>query len=161
MTERADNALAELKTISDSSTRIYDGLSSEKKAAFFQLVQHPVQATYVLANMWMSSGINNLRASQARISANTFADQVEDLFEQDFALETQYHQLLNGVYGFRMFSFSACLIIRIRKMGPYDGSNTRYVLLLAATNGEYVCCFRCIKATHCHPDHFHNVGCLL
>ncbi|KAJ3491899.1 hypothetical protein NLI96_g361 [Meripilus lineatus] len=98
----ADNALAELKTISDSSTRIYDGLSSEKKAAFFQLVQHPVQATYVLANMWMSSGINNLRASQARISANTFADQVEDLFEQDFALETQYHQLLNGKWDHMM-----------------------------------------------------------
>lgn len=101
---RADNVLADLKSISDSSTRIYNGLSSDKKAAFFQLVQHPVQASYVLANMWISSGINNMRASQARISANTFADQVEDLFDQDFALETQYHQLLDGTYtptGFR------------------------------------------------------------
>ena len=48
--------------------------------------------------MWISAGINNLRASQARLSTNNYADQVESLFEQDFALEQQYHSLLNGAW---------------------------------------------------------------
>jgi hypothetical protein len=93
---RAENALAELKNMSAISTRLYDSISSEKKAAFFQLVHHPIQATLTLANMWISAGTNNLRASQARLSANDFANQTETLFEQDYDLEVEYHQLLDG-----------------------------------------------------------------
>lgn len=126
--------LAELKSSSDSSTRLYNALSSDKKPAFFQLVHHPIQASYTLANMWISSGINNLRASQARISANNFADEVEDLFEQDFDLETQYHQLLNGRGNLQLHCGMGCSQCH-RKMGPYDGPNTCHVLLLAAAHG--------------------------
>lgn len=94
--DRADNVLAAWKSMSDLSTSIYNSLSSDKKAAFFELVHHPVQASYTLTNMWISSGINALRASQARASANQYADAVETLFDQDYALEQQYHGLLNG-----------------------------------------------------------------
>lgn len=94
---RADTVLADWKATSDASTKIYNSLSSDKKAAFFELVHHPVQASYTVQNMWIASGFSALRASQARISANQYADQVEDLFEQDYQLEQQYHQLLNGM----------------------------------------------------------------
>jgi len=46
--------------------------------------------------MLVSAGQSLLRASQARLSANQFAYQVETLFENDFALESQYHTLLDG-----------------------------------------------------------------
>lgn len=46
--------------------------------------------------MWIASGQNLLRISQARLSANDLADQVQDLFEQDYEIATQYHQLLDG-----------------------------------------------------------------
>lgn len=46
--------------------------------------------------MWIASGMNNLRASQARLSTNDLATQVESLFAQDYDLEVQYHQLLDG-----------------------------------------------------------------
>ncbi|KAI0826133.1 hypothetical protein BC629DRAFT_1276143 [Irpex lacteus] len=98
----AESALDLLKNMSDASTRLYNSISSEKKAAFFQLVQHPIQATYTLANMWISAGINNLRASQARLSANNFANQTEALFDQDYDLEVEYHQLLNGKWDHMM-----------------------------------------------------------
>lgn len=49
-----------------------------------------------LANMWIAAGTNNLRASQARISANNLKAQVETLFEADYALEVDYHSLLDG-----------------------------------------------------------------
>ncbi len=88
--------LSDWKNLSDLSTTIYNSLSSDKQAAYFQMVHHPVQASYTLTNMWISAGINNMRASQARLSTNDYADQVETLFEQDYDLEQQYHQLLDG-----------------------------------------------------------------
>nr|BCT97380.1 xylan a-1,2-glucuronidase [Irpex lacteus] len=98
----ADTVLADWKATSDASTKIYNSLSSDKQAAFFELVHHPVQASYTVQNMWIASGFSALRASQARISANQYADQVEDLFEQDYQLEQQYHQLLNGKWDHMM-----------------------------------------------------------
>ncbi|KAI0791027.1 hypothetical protein C8Q75DRAFT_890923 [Abortiporus biennis] len=98
----ADQALAEWQALSDASTKIYNRLSSAMKPAFFQLVHHPVQASLTLANMWISAGVNNMRASQARLSTNDYADQVEQLFAQDYDLETQYHQLLDGKWDHMM-----------------------------------------------------------
>ena len=80
------------------STAIYNSLSSAMKPSFFQLVHHPIIASYTLANMWISAGMNNMRASQARLSTNDLADQVEQLFAQDYDIQTQYHELLNGTY---------------------------------------------------------------
>ena len=48
--------------------------------------------------MWISAGLNNLRASQARLSTNNLADQVEDLFQQDYDLEVEYHSILDGKF---------------------------------------------------------------
>lgn len=116
---------------------IYNSLSPDKQPAFFELVHHPVLATATLANMWISSGINALRASQARVSANQFADDVETLFEQDYTLEQDYHQLLDGK-SLSDFHDKLLTSTHDREMGPHDGPNPRYVLLLAATDGQYV-----------------------
>ncbi|KAH8079833.1 hypothetical protein BXZ70DRAFT_1050614, partial [Cristinia sonorae] len=98
----AETVLSQWKTLSDVSTKLYNSMSSSKKPAFFQLVQHPVQASYTLAQMWIASGLNQLRASQARLSTNNYADLVEQLFEQDYDIETQYHTLLNGKWNHMM-----------------------------------------------------------
>ena len=101
--------------MSDASARLYNSISSEKKAPFFQLVQHPIQATYTLANMWISAGINNLRASQARLSANNYANLTEALFDQDYDLELQYHHLLNGIFHLLMLDFCSYIFMRSGK----------------------------------------------
>lgn len=86
--------------------------------------------------MWISSGINTLRASQARVSANQYADDVETLFEQDYSLEQEYHQLLNGKSNTSFIA--AGNMTSGREMGSYDGPDSRHVLLLAATHGQHV-----------------------
>ncbi|KAJ3487914.1 hypothetical protein NLI96_g3210 [Meripilus lineatus] len=98
----ADNVLADWKALSDASTALYNKMSSAMKPAFFQLVHHPIIASYTLANMWISAGMNNMRASQARLSTNDLADQVEQLFAQDYDIQTQYHELLNGKWDHMM-----------------------------------------------------------
>lgn len=90
--------LAGWEGLSNASTRIYNSLSSAYKPAFFQLVQHPILASYNLQNMYIYAGINNLRASQARLSANDYISQVDDLFEHDYDIELEYHTILDGVF---------------------------------------------------------------
>ena len=84
------------ETLLNASTNIYESLGTDFQPAFFETVQHPILASTTLGKMWIAQGMNNLRVSQARLSANNLADEVQDLFEQDFDIETQYHELLGG-----------------------------------------------------------------
>ncbi|KAJ2936125.1 hypothetical protein H1R20_g971, partial [Candolleomyces eurysporus] len=92
----AETVLAGWSTLLDASTRIYNSLPQNFKPAYFQLVHHPVLASNNLANMYVSAGLNSMRAVQARLSANSLADTVERLFDVDYDIETQYNGLLNG-----------------------------------------------------------------
>ncbi|KAG6856193.1 hypothetical protein H0H87_006733 [Tephrocybe sp. NHM501043] len=98
----AETVLADWDTLKAASTKIYNSLSSSYKPAFFQLVQHPVLASANVANLLVTVGLNNLRASQARLSTNDLADKAVEYFEGDFDLETQYHQLLDGKWDHMM-----------------------------------------------------------
>ncbi|KAI0369314.1 hypothetical protein BV20DRAFT_1113770 [Pilatotrama ljubarskyi] len=93
----AENVVAELQSMVAASTQLYNKLPSNAKPAFFQLLHHPILASTTLTQMWVSAGINNLRASQARLSANDYANEVENLFMQDAALEKDYHSLLDAL----------------------------------------------------------------
>ncbi|KZT00286.1 glycoside hydrolase family 115 protein [Laetiporus sulphureus 93-53] len=92
----AENKLAMWQATNVSATRIRDSLSGDMLSAYFELVYHPVQASYTLASMWIAAGMNNLRASQAFLSANKYAAVVEELFQQDWELEVEYDTQLEG-----------------------------------------------------------------
>ncbi|KAF4588751.1 hypothetical protein EYR40_010305 [Pleurotus pulmonarius] len=98
----AENVVESWEQLRDASTALYNNLPSEAKPAFFQMVQHPVVASDIVGRMLIFAGQNNMRASQARLSTNNLAVQVEDLFMQDFDLETQYHSLLDGKWDHMM-----------------------------------------------------------
>lgn len=104
---RAETILGVWTAMNESASRIYNSLPSEAQPSFFQLLYHPVQAGFTLTNMWISAGVNNMRAMQARLSANKYADTVENLFEVDYDLEEWYHGLLDGSFSF--FSSGWCL----------------------------------------------------
>ncbi|EKM52378.1 glycoside hydrolase family 115 protein [Phanerochaete carnosa HHB-10118-sp] len=98
----AEQMLADWQNLNTTAVRLYNSVSSNKQPAFFQLVLHPVQASATLGTMWIFAGINNLRASQARVSANEYKTKVEELFETDFALEEEYHSILDGKWSHMM-----------------------------------------------------------
>ena len=93
---RAENVLNGWDTLVNASTRMYNSLPSNTKPSFFQTVHHPVIASANLNRMLISAGMNNLRASQARLSTNNLADLVQELFENDYDFEVQYHTMLDG-----------------------------------------------------------------
>ncbi|KAF8154169.1 hypothetical protein B0H34DRAFT_720746 [Crassisporium funariophilum] len=98
----ADNVLAAWETLEAASTSIYNSMSSAMKPAFFQLVHHPVIASNNVAKLLVNAGLNNMRASQARLSTNQLADTVEQLFEKDYDIEQQYDTLLDGKWNHMM-----------------------------------------------------------
>ncbi|KAL5525645.1 hypothetical protein ACEPAG_6981 [Sanghuangporus baumii] len=98
----AENVVAAWDALLNSSTEIYDSLSPEFQPAFFETVQHPVLASSTLGKMWIAQGMNNLRSSQGRLSTNNLADEVEDLFTQDYNIEAQYHTILDGKWDHMM-----------------------------------------------------------
>ncbi|KAF9221732.1 glycoside hydrolase family 115 protein [Gyrodon lividus] len=92
----AEIMLQDWDTVLNASTAIYSNVSAYMQPAFFELVQHPVEASHTVATMWIYAGINSLRASQARLSANEYADKVQALFQKDYDLELEYHTILDG-----------------------------------------------------------------
>ncbi|KIK66278.1 glycoside hydrolase family 115 protein [Collybiopsis luxurians FD-317 M1] len=98
----ADRVVTQWDTLANASTEIYNKLSPDLQPSFFELVQHPVLASQTLGKMLIFAGQNNLHASQARLSANNLADQVEALFEKDYDLEVEYHSILGGKWDHMM-----------------------------------------------------------
>ena len=95
---RAERVLTDWETVANASTKIYNSLSASMQPAFFQLVHHAVMASSTLGHLWIYQGMNNLRASQARLSTNSLADLVESAFDEDYALEHEYHTILDGEF---------------------------------------------------------------
>ncbi|CAK5271250.1 unnamed protein product [Mycena citricolor] len=92
----AETMLAAWSKLVSASTAVYDNLPSAAQPAYYETVHHTVLASANLGTMMIKAGQNVLRASQARLSTNQLADEVETLFENDFSLETRYHALLDG-----------------------------------------------------------------
>ncbi|RMX80860.1 hypothetical protein D0869_07240 [Hortaea werneckii] len=92
----ADTILRRLQSLLDLATRVYGRISEEDRAAVFELILHPVKATYLYVSLQVARSRNRLYARQRRNSANRLAQEILDLFEADFDLSEEYHALLGG-----------------------------------------------------------------
>jgi hypothetical protein len=67
-------------------------LPANYRDAFFQVLLHPVKATANLHEMYQAVAWNHWHASQNNPVANSFADKVKRLYEQDSLISIQYHK---------------------------------------------------------------------
>ena len=93
---------AEWSTLVDLSTQIWNALPEDYHAAYFELIHHPVTAGWTSQTLYITAGLNQLYASQARSRTNVMADTAEALFEHDADIRDQYHQLLDGKWDHMM-----------------------------------------------------------
>lgn len=92
----AERVLKEWEDLASNATAINDKLPSEAKAAYFEMVLHPVLAGGNLHDIHISAALNRIYAGQGRNSANRMAERVLQKFDYDYELTEQYHGLLNG-----------------------------------------------------------------
>ncbi|KAH8425022.1 glycoside hydrolase family 115 protein [Aspergillus melleus] len=92
----ADNVLQEWEELVKDAQQVYDSLRPVARPAFFEMVLHPCMAGYVVTDIHITAGKNNLYAGQRRTSANALAQKALKLFKEDHELTQRYHNLLDG-----------------------------------------------------------------
>ncbi|KAF2456534.1 hypothetical protein BDY21DRAFT_347479 [Lineolata rhizophorae] len=94
--EEADNVLAEWDVLGDAARSVFNGLPSEYKPAFFEMVLHPVLGGGAVYGIQINSAKNLVYARQWRNSANTMITNMLDSFGVDHNLTVMYNDLLDG-----------------------------------------------------------------
>lgn len=94
--KEADRVLKMWEEISLKAERLKQKMPVTSQDAFYQLVYYPVIASAGVAEIYITSGKNNLYAKQGRISANDHAERVKQLFENDKVLSDFYNNNLAG-----------------------------------------------------------------
>jgi len=100
--QEAERVSEAWRTITDEAEKMNDRLPPEYRDAFYQLVLHPAKASATVAQMYIAAGRNQLYAAQGRLSANTQAERVRELFRQDQELSDRYHQINGGKWNHMM-----------------------------------------------------------
>lgn len=98
----ADRIVEEYHQLLQRSTKVYEELAEPYKAAFYQLVQSPIELCANLNEMYVAAGKNRYYGVRGAASANYYADRVKELFEKDEELTQKYHELENGKWNHMM-----------------------------------------------------------
>ncbi|KAJ6030988.1 hypothetical protein N7540_001720 [Penicillium herquei] len=94
--DEADTVARRWCKLLDRATKLYDTVNTEFKPAFYQLILHPIKATQIYMTLRVSLAKNKHYAEQRRTSANSYANEVLRLFDADYDLSCEYHEMLNG-----------------------------------------------------------------
>ncbi|MEJ2502700.1 MAG: glycosyl hydrolase 115 family protein [Gemmatimonadota bacterium] len=92
----AERVLAEWTALEREAARIREALPRRYHDAFYQLVQHPVEASATLNRLYVTVARNRLYARQGRAATNPLADSARALFARDAAIADAYHAVSDG-----------------------------------------------------------------
>jgi len=99
----ADRVDLEWKALVERAEMVSQQLPEDKRDAFFELVLHPVKASAIVNELYITVGKNRFYATQGRVSANDFARDAEKLFSTDAELSAEYnHKLAHGKWNHMM-----------------------------------------------------------
>ncbi len=127
--DEAQQRLADYQRISDEVERLSDG-----SAAFFELLQFPVQAAYQMNRKFLMAQLNQELAAEGRqAEANGAARQMEEAYDSIDALNRRYNHLLNGKWNGMMAlatSFTnTCQFYQKPEVKRFEGAGERPVVL--------------------------------
>ena len=92
----ADDIVARWQSLDTAVDALYQRVPTEHRAAFWELVVHPVKASMIFTRLRVAQGRNQLYARQRRNTANKLLREILDLFDADFKLSQEFHSLLDG-----------------------------------------------------------------
>ncbi|KAH8667111.1 hypothetical protein BX600DRAFT_380679 [Xylariales sp. PMI_506] len=92
----ADGITRRWKDLLDQAEEIGRSVPAGTAPSYFQLVVHPIKASYTYMALRVTQAKNALYALQRRNTANPLAYEALKLFEADFDLSNEYHTLLDG-----------------------------------------------------------------
>jgi hypothetical protein len=88
--------VSDWRALETDMLKIKATLSTEQRAAYLQLVEHPIAALSNLYRLYYAVAWNRRLAAAHDARANFFADQAEALFRRDKELTETYHRVNGG-----------------------------------------------------------------
>jgi hypothetical protein len=88
--------IAEWQALEQEMQRVRSTLRPEQRAAYFQLVEHPISALTNLYEMYYAVAWNRRLAAAGDARANVFADRAEAAFRRDQEITNAYHAVNDG-----------------------------------------------------------------
>ena len=120
----AQQRLADYQRISDEVEQIGEkikGKSEKWAAAFFELVQHPVQGAYQMNRKFLMAQLNQELLAEGRTAeANWAARQMEAAYDSIDALNHRYNELLDGKWrGMMALAPAFCALFHLKPEVTY------------------------------------------
>ena len=101
--DEAERVSFEWSMLASIAERVSHQLPDDRRAAYFELVQYPIEASAAVNRLYIAAGRNHLYATQGRASTNDVAALARRLFAEDAELTDEYnHKLLNGKWDHMM-----------------------------------------------------------
>ncbi|HET9982036.1 MAG TPA: glycosyl hydrolase 115 family protein [Longimicrobiales bacterium] len=94
--DEAETVVAEWKTLEAKAERLSRALPAADRDAFYELVQHPIEAGANLNELYVTVALNRRYAREGRAATNELADRARALFERDAAISRKYNEELAG-----------------------------------------------------------------
>ncbi len=94
--DEAERVVAAYDTLRSKAERLAKVLPPSDHDAYYQLVQHPIEALANLNHLYVDVAKNRLYAVQGRASTNDLADQARKLFEHDAEITAYYNTQVAG-----------------------------------------------------------------
>lgn len=92
----ADRVADEWRSLREQARRLRDALPAAAVDAYRQLVEHPIAAAAVVAELHVTVGRNRLYAVERRASTNALAARARELFAEDAALTREWDEEIAG-----------------------------------------------------------------
>ncbi|KAI9151772.1 hypothetical protein HJFPF1_08982 [Paramyrothecium foliicola] len=92
----AETVVARWQQLLNDVLEIYNQLDVDQRTAFFELVLHPIKASYIYVVLRVTQYRNQLYAKQRRNSTNVMFHRSISLFDADHELMNEYHSLVDG-----------------------------------------------------------------
>ena len=113
----AERVVEEYRDLRTRAEAVATRLPADAQDAFFELVLHPILASSIVQELYVTVGLNQLYAVQGRASANTMAARARALFAEDATVD------------------GALSRARRRQVEPHDVADAHRLHLLAAAAG--------------------------
>ncbi|KAF9877130.1 hypothetical protein CkaCkLH20_05396 [Colletotrichum karsti] len=94
--DEATNALAEWSSLVAYTQAVYDGLPETSRAAFYEMILHPVTAGKTVNELYIKAELGKLYAAQRRTSTNKLAAEARAAFSRDAEITAEYNALNGG-----------------------------------------------------------------
>jgi hypothetical protein len=92
----AETVLDDYRRVVARAERISQRLPDRARDAFFELVLYPAKASEIVTELYITTGLNRLYASQGRAATNDLAAKARALFQADADLAAYYNHTLAG-----------------------------------------------------------------